>query len=33
MAVKLDDVCAAGARMISGPCARATIGMPAAVAA
>lgn len=33
MAVKLDDVCAAGARMVSGPCARATIGMPAAVAA
>ena len=33
MAVKLDDVCAAGASMISGPCARATIGMPTAVAA
>jgi predicted Zn-dependent peptidase len=32
-AVKLDDVFASGARMVSGPCARATIGMPAARAA
>jgi len=33
LAVKLDDVCAAGARMVAGPGARATIGMPAARAA
>jgi len=33
LAVTLADVSAAGARMISGPCARATIGMPAARAA
>ncbi len=32
-AVTLDDVLASGARMVAGPCARATIGMPAAVAA
>ncbi len=32
-AVTLDEVLACGARMVSGPCARATIGMPAAVAA
>jgi predicted Zn-dependent peptidase len=33
MAVTLDEVLAAGSAMISGPCARATIGMPAARAA
>jgi predicted Zn-dependent peptidase len=33
LAVTLDDVLAAGQRMTSGPCARATIGMPAARAA
>ena len=33
LAVTLEDVQAAGAEMISGPCARATIGMPAARAA
>jgi predicted Zn-dependent peptidase len=33
LAVTLDEVLAAGARMVSGPCARATIGMPAARAA
>ena len=33
LAVKLDDVCAVGARMVAGPGARATIGMPAARAA
>ena len=33
LAVTLDEVQACGARMVSGPCARATIGMPAAVAA
>ena len=33
LAVTLDDVEAVGERMVSGPCARATIGMPAAVAA
>jgi predicted Zn-dependent peptidase len=32
-AVTLDEVRACGARMVAGPCARATIGMPAAVAA
>ena len=32
-AVTLDQVREAGARMVSGPCARATIGMPAAIAA
>jgi predicted Zn-dependent peptidase len=33
LAVTLDEVLAAGARMVSGPCARATIGMPAGRAA
>ncbi len=33
LAVTLDEVRASGARMVSGPCARATIGMPAARAA
>ena len=33
LAVTLDDVREAGARMIAGPCARATIGVPAAQAA
>lgn len=33
LAVTLDDVLAAGAQMTSGPCARATIGMPAVRAA
>ena len=33
LAVTLEETCAAGARMIAGPCARATIGMPAARAA
>ena len=33
LAVTLDDVCTAGARMVGGACARATIGMPAARAA
>ena len=33
LAVTLDDVIAAGMQMTSGPCARATIGMPAARAA
>jgi predicted Zn-dependent peptidase len=33
LAVTLDDVLAAGTQMTSGPCARATIGMPAARAA
>jgi predicted Zn-dependent peptidase len=33
LAVTLDDVLAAGAAMVSAPCARATIGMPAARAA
>ena len=33
LAVTLDDVRAAGAQMISGPCAQATIGVTAAKAA